>query len=121
MATTLVDLYRKTLEELQVVAAGESADADDTRIVADKYAGIYQHLVGMGLVAWGLTDDVPDFAVMPLTQMLAYACALPFGKNPLAYQKLAALGMDPPSLAEKQLRGQLAREYVSYPAASEYF
>lgn len=121
MSTTLTDLYRKTLEELQVVAAGESADGDDTRIVSEKYAALYQQLAGMDLVGWGPTDDVPDYAALPLTQILAYVCALPFGKNAAGYVQLAALGLTPPSLAEKQLRAQLTRAYVSWPATSEYF
>lgn len=118
--TTLIDLYRKTLEELEVVAAGESANAEDTQVVADKYVGLFQMLLTMDLVGWGQTEDVPDYAVIPLTLMLAFVCAKAFGKDDGKYAASGALNLPQVSLAERQLRMLLARHYVSYPAASEY-
>lgn len=117
---TLVDLYEKVLQRLEVVAAGESADPDDTALVADKYAALYDMLLSMGLVAWNASEAIPDYAVMPLTSMLAFAAATEFGEDQERFVD-GAVGLSPPALAEQQLRRQLARGYVSYPAASEYF
>lgn len=117
---TLIDLYRKTLEKLQVAAAGESADSEDTQLVADKYVSLFQMLATMELVAWGQTEDVPDYAVIPLVSMLAFVCAAEFGKDAGKYAPEGALNLPQVSLAERQLRMLLARHYVSYPAQSEY-
>lgn len=118
---TLIDLYRKTLEKLTVVAAGESADSLDTQLVADKYVGLYQMLATMELVAWGPTEDVPDYALIPLTSMLAFVSATEFGKDANKLAAEGALNLPQVSLAERQLRMLLSRHYVSYPAVSEYF
>lgn len=118
---TLIDLYRKALEELKVVDPSDSAHAEDTQVVADKYVGLYQMLLTMDLVSWGPTEDVPDYATIPLTFMLAFACAQAFGKDASKYAQAGALNLPQPSLAERQLRALLAKHYVSYPAVSEYF
>lgn len=117
---TLTDLKRKTLERLEVVAAGESADPDDTALVADKYTSLYDMLLTMRLVAWTSTAAVPDYAVIPLTSMLAYACATEFGEDQNRFAD-GIVGANPPGLAEQQLRKQLAKNYVSSVATSEYF
>jgi hypothetical protein len=117
---TLTDLYRKALEELRVVAAGESADPDDTTLVRDKYTAVYDMLLTLGLVAWGADEDVPDYAVQPLTRMVAFAAASAFNKNQADYAD-GAISMSPPMLAEQQLRRQLAKRYVSHTAQSEYY
>jgi hypothetical protein len=117
---TLTNLYRKALERLQVAAAGESADADDTQLIADKYAALYDMLLTKRLVAWAATAAVPDYAVIPLTSMLAYASAVEFGRDPNAFSD-GIVGLAQPALAEQQLRQQLARNYVSSVATSEYF
>lgn len=116
---TLNELYRKTLEKLQVVAAGEPADPDDTQLIASKYTRVYNQLAGLNLVSWTDTGDVPDEAGEQLVMMLAYAAAREFGAN--GDPSEGAIGLPTPSLAERQLRHQLAGPYVSYPAASEYF
>lgn len=117
---TLIDLYRKTLEKLQVAAAGESAAPEDTQLVADKYVSLFQMLLTLDLVSWGQTEDVPDYAVIPLVSMLAFVCATEFGKDESKFAAEGALNLPQVSLAERQLRALLARHYVSFPAASEY-
>lgn len=125
---TLTDLKVAVLRELRIIAAGEDAPAEYVEIVGARYAALYDMLLTKGLVSWTSTAEVPEYAEMPLIAMLAYLCAGPFGINPVrkAELKLAgALDLSPaeggPSLAERQLRRQLAKNYVSYPAQSEYF
>lgn len=117
---TLVDLYQQVLDRLEVTAAGEAAAPEDTKVVRDKYPLLYDMLLTLNLVSWSASEDVPDFSVIPLTSMLAFACAKEFGKNPLDFVD-GALNLNPPSLAERQLRLQLARTYISHPVQSEYF
>ncbi len=117
---TLTNLYRKTLEKLQVAAAGESADADDTALVAAKYTSVYNMLVGLDLVMWPQTGPIPDECAEPVILALSFVTAVEFGWETGSFAE-GALGLNPPSLAERQIRQQLAREYVSYPAVSEYY
>ncbi len=118
---TLTDLYRKALERLQVVSATDSAAPEDTQLIADKYVAVYDMLRGKRLVAWAVDDAVPDYAVMPLTSMLAWASATEFGADSNALAAEGSIGLPTSSLAERQLREQIARPYVAYPAQSEYF
>lgn len=117
---TLVDLYNLVLQRLEVTAAGESADASDVQVVAGWYASLYDMLLTKKLVTWGLTDDVPAFAVIPLVAMLAFLNARDFGKDPATYLD-GALDLPQPSIAERQLRTQLAKNYISHTACSEYY
>jgi len=117
---TLTDLYQQVLERLEVAAAGEDAAPEDTKVVRDKYPLLYDMLLTLGLVSWGADKDVPEFAVLPLTSMLAFSCARDFGKDQATYLD-GALNANPPQLAERQLRQQLSRSYISHPATSEYY
>lgn len=117
---TLVDLYARTLERLEITEAGESAAPEDTKIIRDKYPLVYEMLLSLGLVAWGKEADVPDFAVLPLVSMLAFVSAREFGKDQAIYAD-GMLGANPPQVAERQLRQQLSRAYIPYVAESEYF
>jgi hypothetical protein len=95
-------------------------DADDLALVGSKYAALYPLLKMRGLVSWGSTDAVPDEAVQPLVQMLSYVSAQSFGQQSALYAT-GELDVTPPMPAERQLRRNLAHEYVATPATSEYF
>lgn len=125
---TPTEIKESALKELNVIAAGEPADPDDFAVVSERYAALYDMLVGDHLTSWALTDDVPDFATWPVIQMLAYLCCVPFSISPqktAALRITGALDLSPreggPSLAERQLRKQLAPKYNAVPAQTEYF
>jgi len=118
---TLVDLYRLTLERLQVAAAGESDEPEDVQGVAERYPLLYDMLLTKGLVAWGLTADVPAYAAQPLIDMLAYMCAGTFGKDPALFAAQGALDLPTLSIAERQLRMQLAKHVIPSRMRVEYF
>jgi len=121
---TLSELYDAALQEIGVLAHGESASADDRLKVESLYAGLYDMLLTEGLVAWAATASVPEYAEIPLSQMLGALCVGPFGvTGPRAQQALliGGLYMTPQSIAERTLRRQLAKQYVSHPARPEYF
>lgn len=117
---TRTDLYRLVLEQLHVAAAGEPDEPENVQGVAERYPLIYEMLLTKGLVAWGPDADVPDFAVLPLVDMLAYASASTFGKKPQDYAH-GALDLPQPSVAERQLRMQLSRNYIPGRMRTEYF
>lgn len=121
---TLVELRKAALQEAGILAAGEAASASDDQLVSQKYDALYDMLLTLGLVAWAAADDIPEYAEIPITQMLAAAIAPAFGiegQKLLDLRAAGSLGLNPPSLAERSLRQQLARHYVSHPAPSEYF
>lgn len=125
---TLTELKTAVLQELNVLATGESPVDGDATIVADKYAGLYEMLLTEGLISWASTEDVPTFAEMPITWMVAYLSVGEFGVPAQKRQELqlkGALNLSPklggPSLAEQQLRRQLAANFVYAPQATEYF
>lgn len=112
---TRADLYRKVLEKLQVVEADDPADASDTLLVRDQYTYVHAMLVKEKLVAWGLTsDDIPEYAMIPLTMMLAASCAREFGQEPTGYQQEAGG-------AWTMLRRLLAKDYIRHRVRAEYF
>jgi hypothetical protein len=117
---TLTDLYRKTLEKLQVVAAGEPAAPEDSQLIAEKYVSVWNQLKTRGLVSWTVTEAVPEECAESLIKMLAYASSGEFDENPEEYAAEGAIGMPSPSIAERDLRQLHAHDYVSTPAVSEY-
>lgn len=118
---TLVDLYRQVLERLQVAAAGESDEPEDVQVVRERYPLLYDMLLTKGLVAWGANADVPAFAALPVIDMLAYQCAGAFGKDPGLYAAQGALDLPTQSIAERQLRIQLAKHVIPCTQRTEYF
>ncbi len=117
---TLTDLYRKALEKMEVVSAGEPAAPEDTQFMATKYVALWNLLKINGIVSWAIDEAVPDEAAQPLIEALAFLSADEFGDEKARYLE-GAIGLDRPSLAERQLRQLHAHAYVSEPAQSEYF
>lgn len=120
---TLTDLYRRTLQKLQVLAAEEPADPSDLRVVEEKYVSLHGQLTGEAICDWGVSEDIPTTVELPVIDMLACVCASDFGLTPNYLEGAIALPPDKggPSLAERQLRRVMARSYVSAPAQAEYF
>lgn len=121
---TLAELRIAAMQEAGILAAGESASPEDDQLCAEKYAALYEMLLGEDLVAWAADEDIPPAVEIPMTMMLAAFIAPAFG---VLGQKLAdlraggAVGMPLPSIAERMLRRQLARSDVAGPVKTEYF
>jgi len=124
----LTDLPTRVLTELGVLATGESPNIADATTVSDKYSALYEMLITEGLVSWEASEDIPAFVEGPVLAMLAHLCARPFGipqARRVELELAGALSLPPnkggPSLAETQLRRQLAKGFVYYPMSTEYF
>jgi hypothetical protein len=117
---TLNSLFRKAIEKLEIIAAGEDVEPEDQAFFASKYVSLYGLLSGMRLVSWGPDDPIPDEMEIPLVNMLAWVCASEYGEDQNRFAIEGSVGLPTPSLAERQLRQMLAVAYVSTPAESEY-
>lgn len=118
---TLVTLYQRILEKLQVVAAGESGAPEDVQLVAAKYVSVWNQLKTRSLVSWAVTEAVPDEAAESIIKAVAYAASGEFDEDPADYAAEGAIGLPQISIAERDLRQLHARDYVSSPAQAEYF
>lgn len=121
---TLSDFYTHTLRRMRVLAVAQTANADDVALLATKYANLYDMLLTEGLVAWALTEDIPAYAVEPVCMMLAALSAKDFGIPEGEYGLMQAeggLSLERPSLAERTLRRQLAKNYIYTPVQADYF
>lgn len=121
---TLQELYRRTLERLQVAGDGEPAQPADVQIVAAKYDAVFEMLHGKGLADWDAQQDVPPDAGLALIFIMAAHCADDFNipePRKSALKVEGYLDMPTPSLAERMLVKRLASAYISKPAQSEYF
>lgn len=121
---TLAELRRAALQEIGILASGEDAEPEDDQLASQKYVALYDVLLAEGLVAWAVGDAIPDYADISLTAMLACYLAPAFGvsgQRLLDLRAGGAVGLPQPSMAERMLRRQLAKNYVSSPAQSEYF
>jgi hypothetical protein len=120
---TKTDLYRRVLEDLRVVAVGESAPAEYVQLVAERYTSLYNTMVEKHIVSWGVTEDIPDEAALAVTAALAFVSATPFNKpaNPAVGAIALTAAQGGPSWAERQLRALLTTPYVYTRACPEYF
>jgi hypothetical protein len=90
-------------------------------LIADKYVSVWNQLKAMGLASWAVTEAVPDEAAEPLVQMLKYAAADDFGARAQDFAMTGAIGLAPPSIAERNLRQVMARAYVPHAQRTVYF
>lgn len=121
---TLTELKAAVLREIGVIATGEEPSYDDAATVAAKYDELYEMLVDENLANWASSEDIPAFASRPVTWMVAFLCCSEFGVPPTKLAEMTqkgALNLQVPSLGERILRRQMARDYVAAPAQSEYF
>lgn len=125
---TVTELKRRVLEKLQVIAAGEEPNINDATTVGGKYVSLHDMLVTEGLVDWSNTESVPDWAEHPITLMVAAMSASDFGVPSPRWdllQREGAFNLHPsqggPSIAERQLRNQVARQFIYYPQPTEYY
>jgi hypothetical protein len=117
------DLFKRTLLKLMVIHAIEDADPEDVQLLSDKYDSLHGLLTNEHLSDWSLSEDIPDVVELPIIDMLACVSASDFGLQPNYLEGAINLPRSKggPSMAESQLRRQMAQAYVSRPARTEYF
>jgi hypothetical protein len=121
---TLNELYRMTLERMQVAADGEPAQPSDIQKVAQRYLVVFELLNAKELADWDAQEDIPSDAGFAVSLVMAAYCAEDFFVPEPRKSGLKAEGyldLPQPSLAERMLNRRNAARYLSQPAQSEYF
>lgn len=121
---TLNELYRMTLERMQVAADGEPAQPGDIQKVSQRYTVVFELLNAKDLADWDATEDIPPDAGFAVSLVMAAYCAEDFFVPEPRKTGLKAEGyldLPQPSLAERMLNKRNAARYLSQPAQAEYF
>lgn len=121
---TLNELYRQTLDRLQVAAEGEPAQPEDLQKVAERYLAVFELLNAKRLADWDAEEDIPPDAAFAVALVLAAYAAEEFFVPEPRKSGLKAEGyldLPQPSLAERMLKNRNASVYISKPSQSEYF
>lgn len=121
---TLNELYRMTLERMQVAADGEPAQPSDIQKVAQRYTVVFELLNAKGLADWDAEEDIPPDAGFAVSLVMAGYCSEDFfvpepRKTTLKAEGL--LDLPQPSLAERMLTKRNTSHYLSQPIQAEYF
>jgi hypothetical protein len=125
---TPIELRRKALEKLQVVASGEPVHASDGQLVQSKYEALHDILLQDNLIDWVVTDDIPTAYGQIIVAMVAAECAAEFYAPPELKAAIIGEGkydlpqtLGGPSIAEKRLKKLAAAGYNGEPAQPDYF
>lgn len=124
MSVTLADLYQRTGAKLGILRADESLAAHDGALIAATYASLHDQLLSEGLMTWGVTEAVPEWAAPIMVDCMASLLVDQFGIEEPRRTLLrteGVLGHSPVSPAERKLRRQLSLPYVASPMPAEYF
>lgn len=113
---TAAQLRNRVLQELGVLAAGETASADDAALVDAVVADVHAMLDKEVFVSWA-TSAIPDTVMEPLVMIVAARCAGRFGLPPDRRQELLALH----EVAMGQIRTQVQAEPNDAPVRAEYY
>ncbi len=125
---TIIELRRKVLEKLQVLAADEPVHASDAQVVQGKYEALHDILIQDNLVEWVVTDEIPTAYGQVMVAMLAAECLAEFYAPPELKAAITAEGkydlpvsLGGPSVAERRLRKLAAPGFNGQPAQPDYF
>lgn len=121
---TLNELYRMTLERMQIAADGEPALPSDIQKVEERYRVVFELLHAKGLAEWDAEDDIPPDAGFAVSLVMAAYCSEDFfipEPRKIGLKAEGYLDLPQPSLAERQLNKRNAAPYLAQPAKTEYF
>lgn len=121
---TPTEVKTAALREMGAVSFNETPPAEEFAAAGEKYGLLHAMLLEQDLATWAVTEDIPDNCSMPVVWMLANLLTATLGASDsdiMKYQALGALNASQLSLAERQLRRVLAKDYVPQVATAEYF
>ena len=119
MATkTRSDLIEQALKVLGVLAAGQSAEAEDFDAVDDYIDSLLAELSARDLVTVDDPEAIDETVFLPVSILLAGEACQEFG---LASLPTSPQNPDPIAAAEKRLREVLYARPTGEPQRSEYY
>lgn len=121
---TIIELRRKALEKLQVVASDEPVHSSDAQVAQEKYEALHDILLQDNLVDWVVTDEIPTAYGQVMVAMLAAECVNEFYCPDGLKAALISEGkydLPQPSIAERRLRKLAAPGFNGQPAQPDYF
>lgn len=105
-------LVNRALQKLRVLGAGQTASAEDYKVVDDVVEPVLSELSTRSVYGYGNPDKIEDDAFEHLATCVAQATAPDFGLEPDEGLRL---------MAETRLR-EISAQTLSYqPARTEYF
>lgn len=117
MATrSKAELRDDVLRELNVLAAGQVASAEDAALVMDRIETVLDDLDDDSLVPWGVGNPIPGKAYLPLVSIVANTLVGAFGQ-----QIRAGELSQNDTMARRRLRKQAALGYVSTVTQANYY
>lgn len=124
MARELELIYADALAEMGVCGPDRVVSAEDGVELRRVYDSVWHLLDELELATWDIDGPIPNGAVTPLTWVLAFHAAGPFGITGLRLERLRANGQihgPQPSGGERLLRKLAAPRYTVEPMAVESF
>lgn len=118
MATnTKSELRDDVLRELNALAAGQTAGAEDAALVESRIQNVLEMLDDEEVITWNIdSDDIPSLSYLPLIPLVAATLAGAFGQ-----QARAAEFETKSERALRTLRRQAQLPYVPTTAQANYF
>jgi hypothetical protein len=109
MSKTSTDLALRVMQELGVVAAGETPSAEDSTLIVSEYYLAQQELEQRNIGAWDV-EAIPEAYFVPLAKFMAARVAVMFGA-PAADEEMAL----------RTLRRVTAKPYIGNPEEVTYW
>lgn len=76
---TEADFVTTVAENLGVLGAGQTVNAEDGILIRRRMAGVFARLAREELTTVANTDDIPAAECLALADIVAFDCAVPFG------------------------------------------
>ncbi|MCC6734903.1 MAG: hypothetical protein IT534_02105 [Bauldia sp.] len=87
---TEAEFIDSVAETLGLLAAGQSLANEDAAVIRRRSAAVFARLAREELTSVADPDDVPAAEALALADIVAFACAVPFGLTGPKLQELAA-------------------------------
>jgi len=76
---TEADFVTTVAENLGVIGAGQTVNAEDGALIRRRMTGVFARLAREELTTVANTDDIPAAESLALADIVAFDCAVPFG------------------------------------------
>lgn len=111
------NLALAVLEELGVIAEGETPNADSGATVKRRIGAVLAGLRDEGLAYW-TADNTPLEVKEPMTKLVAFACMGVFQSPPMVQQLLTQVGYP---MARKEIGKHVQARRAERPVVLEFF